>query len=384
MDETVRSPLTGDGAIDTLAGSESENKTEADVAPQPEDRRLAQIRNLFDSPPYRLVKNYGPPLALVTLLSIIWFINHFSGQDWGDDFALYLRQAKALTIGNIGEVISDNRFTLDNSGWNTFSPHAYPWGWPLIVAPLYAVFGLNYAVFKAVEVLALCLFLLAFFAVVQKRTNRLVATLLLLLIGLSPLYVGGTGTVLSDIPYLCFVGLSFWWMDRCRLQGLIGNVSRNQYVVMGLLLAYSFNIRREGIVLLFAFAALHVSALAGAAIRSRSANAFRELDWRRASVPYVTFGLAVTIFHLLLPTMLFQRVPGTGLQNVSVRLAYYQDILAQHVGLKDPGSPTQLFGSEGTGERALLTLLVLAGIGLVLRLRYRWEEDIGIATFRGC
>jgi hypothetical protein len=205
-------------------------------------------------------------------------------------------------------------------------------------------------VFKFLGVVLFCLFLLAFFAIVRRRAGGLAATLLVLLIGLSPIYIGGTDTVLSDIPYLCFVGVTLWWMDRCRLGGgLRAPSSRAQFVIMGLLLAFSFNIRREGIFLLFAFAALHLSALAAPAEGSRWVNVLREVDWRKASVPYATFGLAVVAFHLLLPTMLAQRIPGTGFGNVPARLDYYQGILAEQVGLQNPGSPVQLFGSEHMG-----------------------------------
>lgn len=182
------------------------------------------------------------------------------------------------------------------------------------------MFGINYEVLKIVEVLALCLFLLSLFSVVRRRAGRLAATVLVLVIGLSPIYISGTDTALSDTPFLAFVGVSLWWMDRCRMQGLTGSVGRRQFVVMGLLIAYSFNVRREGIILLFAFVALHLATLVGPAIRSRSAGVLREMDWRKASVPYVTFGLAVVTFHLLLPTMVFQRIPGTGFENVATRL----------------------------------------------------------------
>lgn len=370
----------------TLAAPDEEGETGTERADGPDEAvRLDHIGHREAEKLYRRAQPHLFPVGLVTLIGIVCLINHFSGHDWGDDFTLYLRQAKALTIGNVGEVISDNKFTVDNSGWHTFSPYAYPWGWPLLIAPFYALFGLNFEVLKFVEVVFFCFFLLTFFTITRRRAGRLMATLLVLLIGLSPIYVGGTDTVLSDIPYLCFVGVSLWWMDRCRLRGLLQDPSgRAHLVIMGLLLAYSFNVRREGIFLLFAFAALHLSALAAPAVRSRSFRVLREVDWRKASTPYSTFGLAVVAFHLLLPTTLTQRIPGVGFQNISVRLAYYQGILAEQVGLQDPGSSAiELFGSGRFGRLALAFLVAMAGTGIVLRLRDRWEEDIAIATFLG-
>ena len=371
---------------DSAPVSAGEDNEQSDLASESKSPAglMAHLETLRASGPHLRAGEFVLPVALVFLLGVIALINHFSGHDWGDDFALYMRQTQALTIGNIGEVISDNRFSVENSGWNTFSPYSYPWGWPLLIAPLYALFGLNYEVFKFVEVITFCVFLFTFFILVRRRAGSIAATLLTLLFGLSPIYIGGTGTVLSDIPYLGFVGLSLWWMDRCRIRGLLEGASRNQLIIMGLLLAYTYNVRREGITLVFALAALHIAALVRLSPKTSSVNVFRDVDWKRVSIPYVSFFVAVVVFHLLLPTVLLPSAPGTGLQNVSNRVDYYRDILAQQIGLQRPGSPIELLGSESAGHRALFYLVVLGAIGLVARLWQRREEDASIAAFLAC
>ncbi len=65
-------------------------------------------------------------MMIVIPVGVIAMINHFSGVDWGDDFALYVRQAKALVTGTVDDVVGDNRFAVDHSGWHTFSPYSYP------------------------------------------------------------------------------------------------------------------------------------------------------------------------------------------------------------------------------------------------------------------
>ncbi len=330
-----------------------------------------------------VLRTYGVPLALVIVIGVLSMINHFHGHDWGDDFALYMRQARALVDGNVGEVISQNRFAVDNSGWHTFSPYAYPWGWPLLMAPFYAVFGLDYEPIKAMEVVAFCVFLLAYFAIVRRRAGPVAATVLMLLIGLSPSFVGATDTVLSDIPYLCFVGVTLWWMDRCRLRGIL-EAGRRPLLVLGLLLAFTFNVRREGVTLLFTLAMLHLAVFAGMAVRARSVGILRQVRWREAMLPYTTFALAVLVFHLVLPTALRPNAPGAGLQNVGARVDYFEDVLAEHIGLKDVGSPMALFGSEKAARTALTAFVVLAAIGLLGRLRQRFEEDIILAAYLCC
>ncbi len=347
---------------------------------EPDDTKTAPTPTDDARPRWaRLALTYGLPLALAVAVGVLATINHFSGPDWGDDFALYVRQAKALIIGNVGEVLHDNRYAIDNSGWHTFSPYSYPWGWPLLMAPFYAVFGMNYAVFKFLEVLALCGFLVVFFALVRRRTNTAAATVLTLLIGLSPSFAGATDAVLSDLPYLFFAFLTLWWMDRCRLRGLLDD--RRRLVVLGLLLAFTYNVRREGMTLVLALVTLHVVVLAGTAMRARSLRALGDVDWRKVALPYVTFAGAVIAFFLVLPTAVRPTFPGAGLRNVSFRATYYRDVLAEHFGLKDPGNPMRLLGSTSAARQVLALLVILAVVGVVGRLMLRPAEDVTLATF---
>src|SRR5581483_4262528 len=70
-------------------------------------------------------------------------------------------------------------------------------------------------------------------------------------------------------PFLCFVGLSLWWMERCRIRGILTTRTRD-LVVLGLLLAFTLNIRREGVALIPALVALHLTVLVPIVRRARS------------------------------------------------------------------------------------------------------------------
>jgi hypothetical protein len=327
-----------------------------------------------------LVKTYAPPVLIAIGIGIICLMNHFHGVDWGDDFALYMRQAKALNIGNVGEVIRDNRYTVDNSGWHTFSPYLYPWGWPLLVAPLYALVGQNFEAVKVLEVVALCGFLVFFYDLVRRRAGAFPAALMTLLIGLSPSYVGATDTVLSDLPYLGVVGLTLWWIDRCRRQGILG-CRRRQLVIIGLLVAFAFNIRREGFTLLIPVAALQFAELAATVRRTRSVRVLRNARWKEVLLPFGTFASAAVAFQLLLPTTFLPKIPGAGLKNARPNISYYRNILAENVGLKASGYPMRVFHSHMLAERLLVLLAVLAVIGLVARLIGGLTEDIPLAAY---
>ena len=64
------------------------------------------------------------------------------GHEWGDDWAWYVLQAQSILKGNTAEFIQTSAFT-NNESTTYVGPLAYPWGYPLILAPAYAMKGIN-------------------------------------------------------------------------------------------------------------------------------------------------------------------------------------------------------------------------------------------------
>lgn len=343
-------------------------------------RSQSLLQRLRSDPRYPVVKKYALPVLLVFIIGVIALHDHFGGVDWGDDFALYMHQGKAIATGNVGEVLAQNRYAVDNSGWHTFSPDSYPWGWPLIIAPIYAVKGLDYSAFKFLEVVAFCTFLLIFFALVKRRTGPLPATALTLVIGLSPAYVGATDSVLSDLPFLCFVGLSLWWLDRCRRRGVLTAPTR-ELVVLGVLIGFTLNVRREGVALLLPLVAVHATVLVYLVRRARSLRVLTNEVWKRVALPYASLVAFLIVFQLVLPTVLFPDAPGSGWSNVHRHLIYYRDALAEQVGLKQAGTPIELFHSAPLAKTLIVIIVVLAIVGVVGRLVRHFEEDVVLAAY---
>ena len=96
---------------------------------------------------------------------------HRHGHAQGDDFALYLRQARSIFDGDIGGVIDDNRFGVLNSD-TAFSPIGYPWVWPLVLSPFVHFWGLDYDRLKLVTVAMFCAWLVLLFGIVRRRLGR--------------------------------------------------------------------------------------------------------------------------------------------------------------------------------------------------------------------
>jgi hypothetical protein len=297
------------------------------------------------------------------------------GVDWGDDFSLYLHQAKALLAGNVHHVATQNRFTVDNSSWHSFSPYLYPWGWPLLLAPVVGLVGLNYTWLKLLEVVALCVFLLCIWRLARPRAGALGAWLILLLFGLSPFYLLGVDTVLSDLPFAAVVGLTLVWLDKCSEPQLLAS-SRRKLLVLGLLLAFAVNVRREGVALLVAVAAVHVVELLQQRLKLSRDQTLRLVT------PYAVFIAAVALLQLILNVPLHQ-APGEapGLSFVTGHASFYGDAFAESVGLKSPGYPLGVLGSYSLGAWLVTVVLALAGTGLVARLIADVHRDIALASY---
>lgn len=74
-------------------------------------------------------------IALVFLSLLINFLSFNKVQDWGDDFAAYVMQAKTVHDGSYSELernIKRNDFILN-----------YPWGFPVLISPVIAFFDNN-------------------------------------------------------------------------------------------------------------------------------------------------------------------------------------------------------------------------------------------------
>src|SRR5438552_8617447 len=125
------------------------------------------------------------------------------GHQWGDDFAMYIMEAR-----NIASLHSytDTGF-IYNPARPTYAPRAYPPGYPLVLAPVYRMFGLSFTPMK-VEIILMfvgALFLLGLL-VLDELPLPYVA-LLLALIGFAPKFTQFKNNVLSDIPGMFFVVL---------------------------------------------------------------------------------------------------------------------------------------------------------------------------------
>ncbi len=318
------------------------------------------------------------------IVALCWIYRsvQFQGHDWGDDFALYINQARGLANGTVAQVVADNRYALENSGSSTFSPYVYPWGFPIMLLPVFVAFGINYAAFKFVAVICLCIFVVAFHLLLRRRMADWAAWSLTLLIALSPSYAFWTDSVTSDFPALAFVFLTLLWIDRCRRLDLFGGPRFRPLIMLGLLAGWSMSIRREPAALLAALAAIQLLYVAGRWRAKRSMETVRALPWKHLAAPWAAaFGLVIGL-QVMLPSSIGLSVPGGGWAQLKPNIIWFRDILAEHLGLRQAGvAEFDLYGSRTLGIVVFGTFVALVLIGLIGQLVLHRSRDAHLAAY---
>jgi hypothetical protein len=308
----------------------------------------------------------GVLLGLVTAASAVAAVLlHRHGHDIGDDFALYLRQARSLFDGDVADVVSDNRFSVLNST-GAFSPYAYPWGWPLLLSPFVNFWGFDYDRLKLVEVATFCVWLVLVHGIVRRRAGRIIALGVTAVVATSPVLLAHTDELLSEYPAAAAVALFVWWWDRIAVHHRLIRASPRNLIVLGALAALAFNVRRETIVLVVAIAVIQGVELIALLRRRRRLRQATPVPWRAVLTPYLAFAVAAVLAQLLLPSMLFPD-NGDHVRNIGARLGDYTRELTQPLGL-------------GSHQPVGIMILLLAGVGMVVGCGRRPRLDGPLAV----
>lgn len=226
-------------------------------------------------------------LAIVLASGLIMWALIAGGHDWGSDFASYIMQAKSIVAGNPADFVSRNRFTICNTAVG-LGPVAYPWGLPLLLAPVYAAFGIDLAAMKTVMLASYAGFLatLWFGFKTHSAPWRLV---LLCFFAFHPMMLSLVNLIMSDLPFLLFSTLAMVLIGAVIVDRRPILAPTADHVLVGLAMAAAFLMRSNGILLL--------AALAGAQLPRAVKRRLSALDL----VPYAAFLAAVLAEHAVLP-----------------------------------------------------------------------------------
>ena len=190
-------------------------------------------------------------ILLIAFVASVMSISLYStGQFWWDDFASYILQARALLEGRMAEFVAENGRAIAQSTYPV-GPAAYPWGFPLLLAPIHALAGLSITAFKLVNTAAFAAFLVIFYAYARRRFNIPLSAALVSVLAFNPSLLKAQDLIQADFGFLMATTASLFLLE---VQWRTGRSPAWQKILLGILIFWSFFLRTNGILLLGALA----------------------------------------------------------------------------------------------------------------------------------
>jgi hypothetical protein len=179
-------------------------------------------------------------------IGLFYLLTLRDGHEWGGDFCAYIHHAK-----NIAEGI-DYKETgfIVNPHYPTLGPNTYPPIFPLLLVPVYKLFGMNLTAMKAEIILFFLGFLFIFYLIFINSISFPYQIVLLLLIGFNPFFWEFKDDIRPDIPFLFFLFFAFFFIQRVYSFDLLKKASFWQGIVLGFLIYLPYGTRSVGILLI--------------------------------------------------------------------------------------------------------------------------------------
>jgi len=239
-------------------------------------------------------------LLLVVLLLGAGLLNR--GHEWGDDFAAYMLQAKAVANGTMEEqsyinrVIHASRMDFSNEGIP--DQVTYVWGYSLVLSVLYRVLGFDFQngiplLYKLPNLIAYALFIAAVFLFYRRRFSYAPSLFLALLLALNVEMVKEVNTLMTDVFCLSLSMIALLMMEMflecgsAKRKAILG-------VGLGMVLWYNYEVRLNGVTVILVV-------LMGHAIHLLRTRLGAGKKWVHA-VPYAVLLAMLLISVCVLPT----------------------------------------------------------------------------------
>lgn len=191
---------------------------------------ISYLTELFSKPRRTIA---GAAILFVPLI----FIGTHTSHDWGDDFAQYIHQAENIIKG-IPQ--SQTGYVFNHS--NYIGPQAYPVGFPLLLAPVYAIAGNSmwaFTTFISLLYIVLGLLMVIFYRCYFTWITSLTLALIFLY---NPQMILFKREIMSDIPFTALLVLNFILYHKLK------PVNTRQLLSLALITGFMLTIRPAGFV----------------------------------------------------------------------------------------------------------------------------------------
>lgn len=197
----------------------------------------------------KITKTRIYPILVFIITLIVCFFSVKEGHQWGDDFAQYMSQAKAIALGSTDSFVKDNTFIVLNSPIEMATP-VYPWGFPILLSLFFGLFGDNIVLYKIITSLLISLMSVLLYFFLDRYIERKEISLVFALgTGLNYYILKYVNNVTSDIIFLdiciyCYSVMSNFFKEELSIKEL---------AIFGFVIGYSYITRSQGIALILGY-----------------------------------------------------------------------------------------------------------------------------------
>lgn len=176
-------------------------------------------------------------ILVLTIFIYIFFLR--MGHDWGGDFAEYIGQTKSLVEG----------FRFSENQVFGYAP-TWCWGFPILLIPVYYLFGLNIFIMKLLVNSFFFAGLIVIFFLFKNKIRYPLILMIVAIIAFNPFFFLFKDNVLSDIPYFFFALFSIFLIQRFIVEEEFWINQYFSYCLLGVSIFFSYFIRSQGLVLI--------------------------------------------------------------------------------------------------------------------------------------
>ena len=153
------------------------------------------------------------PLMAVLAVGVFYLFTIRAGHEWGDDFSLYVMHARNIAAG------LDYRPAAYLHYSSYIGPDAYPPVFPLLLVPVFWLFGLNLTAMKVVVVVMFLFSLLVFGQILKEKMSLVWQAALIAVVGFCPYFWDQKDRLTSDLVFLVFPYLGMLLVNKAYPAG---------------------------------------------------------------------------------------------------------------------------------------------------------------------
>ena len=239
-------------------------------------------------------------IGLLGIIALFHVLTIRNGQGWGDDWAQYVAHAKNLAEG---KPYDETGYIYNEAA--RYAPRIYPPGFPLLLAPIYALRGLDLEALKIPVIVSLIGTLIMFAALATRWDGAASALIATALAGFHPFFRDFKNHILSDLPFAFLLLIAIAASERILDAEKDNRADFRWGLLVGVTWWLAYSVRTVAVVLPIAFVLV---ALPRATPRSR------------IIAPLGAFLLLAALQALIL------RGPGDYLQQFS----FQPDLILEH------------------------------------------------------